>query len=763
MPNREYISCDRLRNGIDFELDNIEVCCFRCHKGGGIIPLSSIVDGVVDFDEYFYNRKKLIEENKENVINQKCDGCFNLEKKQWDDDEPCIKYIHFNHWTYCNSKCMYCYTSDSKYGNGVQHYRALPILKEILKRVKFSPDGEITFAGGEPTLLDEFDEIIEYLLEIGAKKIIIHSSGVKYSPALEKAIKENIVQLVISQDSGCQETYRRIKNTDNYFKVWENTKQYAQFQNGSKNVKSKYVIIPNINDNKEELDEWLKKTVDSGVKKVILDIEHSYYETNKKDIKKILPLLALCEYVKNKSQKMGIEVEFYNACLYLYDKYKLLIPFFKYKYYFIELLILAFPILLGNIGHTLIGVTDIFVVAKYSIDALASISIANAILFTIFIFGLGIQDAIYIILSNKRGSKERIKKYLPSSIVFSFILGIIFSLICYSTIYFVDLWSFSENIVPDIKQYIQIVSLSMFGLFIFQGVKVFLQAYEIVKMPNIMLLIAVVINLICDYAFVFGCGSIPSMGVKGAALATLAVRTIMGLIMLLYMFRKIDFKEKLNFQYMWQLLKVGTPIGIALLLEFFAFNIITMLVGKEASILAATHNILITISSTTFTVPLAISTAVAIKVAYNYGAKKPDEIKKYSYAGMYMGVSFMALCGLLLAIFPEQLIAIFTNNQEVMNIALPVIAVAAAYQVFDGFQVIAGGILKGFAMTKVVSTCVLVGYWLVGMPVAYYFVFNQNYSLKGYWIALAVALFFMGVVQAIFAKYKFKKIKEECL
>lgn len=761
MSNREYISCDRLRNGIDFELDNIEVCCFRCHKGGGIIPLASIVDGVLDFDEYFFNRKNLIQENNDNTINPKCEGCFNLEKKEW-DDEPCIKYIHFNHWTHCNSKCMYCYTSDGKYNNGAQHYRALPILKEILKRVKFSPDGEITFAGGEPTLLDEFDEIIEYLLEIGAKKIIVHSSGVKYSPALERAIKENIVQLVISQDSGYQGTYRKIKNTDNHFKVWENTKQYAKFQDGNKNVKSKYVIIPNINDNKDELDEWLKKSVQAGVNSVVLDIEHNYYEQNKEDRKGALYLLSLCEYVKSRAKTFGINVEFYNTCIYLYQKYKFIVPFLKYKYYFLELLILSFPILLGNLGHTLIGVTDIFVVAKYSIDSLAAISIANAILFTIFIFGIGIQDAISIILSNKRGSKESIKKYLSSSLIFSFILGFVFALICYSTIYMVDWWGFESHIVPYIKQYIKIVSLSMFGMFIFQGIKAFLQAYEIVKFPNIVLIISVFINLICDFVFVFGFGPIPAMGSKGAALATFAVRTVMGLIMLWYMIKKVSLKDKIDFSYMGQLLKIGSPIGLALLLEFFAFNVITMLVGKEASILAATHNILMMISSTTFTVPLAISTAAAIKVSYNYGARKPDEIKKYSYAALLLGVSFMALCGLLLATFPQQLISIFTNNQEVMNIALPVILVAATYQIFDGFQVIAGGILKGFAMTRVVSACVLFGYWFVGMPVAYYFVFKQGYSLKGYWIALAVALFFMGLIQTLFAKYKFKKVKNEC-
>ena len=761
MNKNKYISCDRIRNGIDFELDNIEVCCFRCHKGGGNIKLTDVVNGSIDYDELLLKRRNLIEENEKGHNNNSCEGCFNLEKKTW-DDEFCIKYIHFNHWTYCNSDCIYCYTNkDNKYKELKQHYRALPILKEILKRVKFSPDGEITFGGGEPAILDEFDELIEYLLEIGAKKIIVHSSGVEYSEVLERGIKENRIQLVISQDSGFQGTYRNIKNTDNYFSVWNNTKKYASIQGNNTNVVSKYVIIPAINDDKKEIDEWLNKSKDAGIKSVIVDVEHEYYQKNKNNLKSVFSLLALTEYIKNKAKTLDINVQFYNAARYLYDNYKLLIPFLRYKYYFLELIILSFPLLVGNLGHTLIGATDILIVAKYNIDSLAAISIANSILYTIFILGIGTQAAISIILSNKRGSKQRIKKYLPSSLVFSIILALIFTLICYSTNFLIDIFPFESKIVPYTKEYIKIVAFSMFGMFIYQGIKEFLQAYEIVKFPNLLLLAAVVLNMILDIAFVFGFGPIPSMGSKGAAIATLSVRTFMGLVMLIYIFKSINFKEEINFGFMKQLLKVGIPIGLALLLEFLAFNIITILVGMESGMLAAIHNILISISSATFTVPLSISTAVAIKVAYYYGAKNTEEIKKYSYIALFMGVSFMAICSLILLVFPSQIIEIFTDNKQVMQIALPIVTVAAMYQIMDGFQVIAGGILKGFKMTKIVSCCVLFGYWLVGMPVAYILVFKNGFSLKGYWIALAVSLLFMGLVQAIIAKYKFNKIKKE--
>ena len=760
MHKNKYISCDRLINGIDFEIDNIELCCFRCHKGGGIIPLCEVKNGNIDFDSFFSARDKYIKENKAGKINPKCEGCLNLEKKEW-NEKPVIKYIHFNHWTHCNSNCEYCYTKkDPKYKGGVQHYNALPILKEILSKIEFSPSGEITFAGGEPALLDEFDDIIDYLLDIGAKKIIIHSSGIKYSKAIERGLKENKIQLVISHDSGSSEIYEKIKNTYTYDEVWKNTAEYAKIS--SKNVYSKYIIIPKVNDNKEEIKKWLNKAHECSIKTIIADIEHDFYNQNKNNFRECLRILSLCEYIKNAAKSLGIEVEFYNSAIYLYEKYKLFIPLFKYSYYFLELLILAFPLLIGNLGHILIGGTDILIVSKYNINSLAAISIANSILFTIFIFGLGILDAITIILSNKLGQREHIKGYLLSSLIFSAFLAVIFTLLCYSSIFLVDRLSFETHLVPLIKQYIKIVSFSMFGMFLYQGVKVFLQAYEIVKFPNLLLLGAVIVNLIFDIVFVFGFFGLPAMGSKGAAIATLCVRSLMGIAMLVYIFKSINFKSKIDLSYMKQILKIGIPIGTALLLEFLAFNIITILVGRDSGILSAAHNILMLIPSTTFTVPLAIATAVAIKVSYYYGAKKCKEVKNYSYAGVIMGVSFMAFCSLILSLFPAQIIKLFTDNAQVLNISLPLILIAAMYQVFDGFQVITGGILKGFKMTKVVSSTVLCGYWVIGMPVAFILVRYFNYSLKGYWIALAVALFSMGMIQALIAKYKFNKFKKTC-
>lgn len=429
-----------------------------------------------------------------------------------------------------------------------------------------------------------------------------------------------------------------------------------------------------------------------------------------------------------------------------------------YKNYFVELIVLSFPLLIGNLGHNLIGFTDILVISKYNINSLAAASISNAILFTILILGLGVIDAIFIILSNKRGAKEHTKKYLLSSLIFSFVISIVFALICYSTVFLVPYMGFEQHLVPEIKAYLSIVSFSLLAMFLFQGMRCFLLSFEIVKLPNVIILVSVLVNLILDIVFIFGCGLIPSMGVVGAAIATLFVRIFCAVVLFFYIYKFIDWKSKIDFEYMKNIFKVGLPIGVALMFEFLAFNIITILVGREAGILSATHNILVSLSSLTFMIPMTISTAVSVKVAYFYGALKKLEIKRYSLAALFIGVGFMTFVSLILILFPTQIVNLYTDNQQVLSIILPIIPVVAIYQVFDGLQAVAAGILKGFKLTKTVSTGVLIAYWAVGMPVAFVFVGLYQMSLKGYWIALAVSIIVMAIVFSTLSFSKYKKL-----
>lgn len=433
----------------------------------------------------------------------------------------------------------------------------------------------------------------------------------------------------------------------------------------------------------------------------------------------------------------------------------------KYKQHFTDLFILSVPLIVGNLGQILIGATDVFVAAKHNISTLAAISIANSVIFTIFIIGIGLMASISIVLSNYRGSRKPTKRYFQSSVNYSLILASVFCIVTLGTIPLIDKIGFEHNLVPMIKEYIKISAFSFFGIYLYNGIKEFLQAHEIVTFPNLILVVAVFLNLVLDFALVFGFGFIPALGVKGLAIATLTVRTFMGITLLLYCYRLIRFEKTLNQDYIKQLLKIGYPIGFALLLEFLAFNIITILVGKTEGILAATHNIITTITSATFMIPLAISNAIAIKVGYYNGARNYKEIRQYSLVGTSISTIFMAVCAVLLIVFPTFFINIFTTSPKIMSIAIPIIFVAGIFQIVDGFQVSVSGILKGLKMTKTVSACILSGYWLLGLPLGFILAYKFNYSLKGFWIGLAVSLFVIGIIQAFIIVKKFKQLKSE--
>lgn len=433
--------------------------------------------------------------------------------------------------------------------------------------------------------------------------------------------------------------------------------------------------------------------------------------------------------------------------------------FYESKKYFSELINLSIPMIIGNLGQVLIGATDVFIAAKHSTDTLAAISIANSIIFCILVMGMGLMSAISIQMSNLRGNRKPTKKFLFTTLNYSMILAVIFCVICLLMVPLIPYMGFEANLVPMIKEYIFICAFSLFGMYLYQALREFLMAYEIVNFPNIILLFALVINFLLAYALVFGFGLVPALGVVGLALAAFIVRMLMGIVLLVYCLGLIRFKNPFDTALIKQLLKIGYPIGIAMFLEFLGFNLITILVGREAGILAATHNIGVTITSSAYVIPMSISAAIAIKVGYFNGARNYTEIVKYSMFGTLMSVIFMGCCSILMIACPKQIFGIFTQNSEMLALGLPILYIAAFYLMFDGLQVSLSGVLKGLKMTKVASISLIAGYWLFGLPFGYFLAYHYNMSLRGFWIGLATSFLFMSAIFLIVIFRKFKQIK----
>lgn len=428
-----------------------------------------------------------------------------------------------------------------------------------------------------------------------------------------------------------------------------------------------------------------------------------------------------------------------------------------YIEYIKDLFTLAMPIMVGNLGIVFIGAGDVFVAARYSTEVLAAVSIANSILICIFMIGTGILMSVSPLLSNFRGEKESIKKYFLPTICFAMILSLVSFMLIISFIPLIGKIGFSANLVPIIKRYMFICAFSMFGAYLHISLKEFLQAFEIVLVPNLLNLAIVVAHLLMDFVFVFGLLGCPAMGAMGLAMATLLSRTLIGFLLLMYCLRFIKIRPYNDFSYYVKLLKIGLPVTTAIFLEFSAFYIITIFAGRMNDTYAAAQSILITLTTATFMIPAAISNAIGVKVGYANGAGNFSDLKKYAYSGVGISVMFMFVCALCFLIFPGFFISIFTKDSALKNICIPILMLAGLFQIFDGMQVSLGGVFKGLKKTNILMFGDFCAYWLISLPLGLLLAYKFQMQLYGFWIGLTISIFLLGIVLFIVMLNEFRK------
>lgn len=304
-----YISCKWLESGVCFDNgvygSNVKLCCYVSAPGGGNSMIFKNYHGEkINWNEFFKIKENYRQIQKSGNTVKGCEGCVFLEEREWIQANY-IDSIIFDHFTKCNCRCTYCYTEeDKKRYNSLKTYNIYPIIKDMFDKKIIRKNGAIGFGGGEPTILPEFDKLISLFLKNDFDNIRVPSSGIKYSKAIEKGINSGQLSVVISIDSSCRETYKKIKQIDAFDKVCNHLKKYAKAQKKSFNVISKFIIIPDINDTKQEIDNWLTFNKKNNIEIIVIDIENSWlnkYRNSKPDEN----IINLIKYVIQKSQEMN--------------------------------------------------------------------------------------------------------------------------------------------------------------------------------------------------------------------------------------------------------------------------------------------------------------------------------------------------------------------------------------------------------------------------------------------------------------------------
>ena len=315
MENLEYYSCNIIEHGFDAQYDSINLCC---RAGNGKITSKEILipnykGEKIDWNYFFSLKDKIKNFQKLGKSIPQCYGCIFLEKKVW-DEQNYITSININNWIKCNAKCIYC---DRKFIRQKKEYNIHPIIKDLLDKNLLKNPADITIAGGEPTITKDFDKTIKLLIKHKISPVRVLTNAIKYNKNIEDGLKKNLVNILVSTDSGTKETYRRIKLVDKHNDAWKNISRYAKHQAIDSLVKTKYIIIPNINDNIEELTEFVKQNAKAGVKIAYIDIEIGSFARNSRQKALLEKIYKLYKDTQEQGSKYGVEV-------LPYDRIKLL-------------------------------------------------------------------------------------------------------------------------------------------------------------------------------------------------------------------------------------------------------------------------------------------------------------------------------------------------------------------------------------------------------------------------------------------------------
>lgn len=327
--------CRYLAHGLYISYDCFRHCHLSIHapeeRENNFITAYSGPKDKVDWDKVFELKQKLVREMRyEDKIPAFCRGCHWLEKIEEDapekfesDLDNYIDMVWLGHFNECNAKCIYCMSFEAIVKNQmIKDFGVVTLLEEMLDKkiynLEKNPYSHISFAMGEPTLLKNFDKIIKVFAQAGNINFAIYTNAIKCSDMLIKLLpseKVNI-RIVVSLDSGSREVYKKVKLVDKFDDVCKNIKKYAIAAKKAKPnaLGVKYIIIPKVNDTKEELDRFFDLCVNKlGVTYLIADIEEHWFVRNNGEVPEYLK--DLLRHIRNKCQENNIAFEFFDRAL----------------------------------------------------------------------------------------------------------------------------------------------------------------------------------------------------------------------------------------------------------------------------------------------------------------------------------------------------------------------------------------------------------------------------------------------------------------
>lgn len=427
----------------------------------------------------------------------------------------------------------------------------------------------------------------------------------------------------------------------------------------------------------------------------------------------------------------------------LYAKYK---PFYK------DNLILAMPIVVSQLGHTLVNMADSVIVGHFAGTVqLAAVSLVNSIFMLTLVLGLGISYGLTPLIAKEHGAKnyDECGRLLSSSLIINVISAtLLYLFIHFGTLSIIDNMGQSPDVVAYAKPFLAYLALSIIPLMIFQTFKQFAEGLGFTKQAMYISIWGNILNIVLGIIFVKGMFGISPMGVKGVGLSTLIDRSLMAVVMSFYVMKSPRFKQYLQkFRLFFidltrfkQIIKIGAPVAMQYAFEISAFSGAAILIGTIGSIPQAAHQVAINLASVTYMLASGIASAATIKTGNNLGRRHFDDLRKSAIASYHVIIAFMCGTAVLFVLANNLLPYIYTQDTAVIQIAAQLLIIAGFFQLFDGTQVVGLGVLRGIGDVNIPTLITFVAYWIIGIPLGYLLGITMGMGVSGIWYGLTIGL-----------------------
>jgi MATE family multidrug resistance protein len=408
-----------------------------------------------------------------------------------------------------------------------------------------------------------------------------------------------------------------------------------------------------------------------------------------------------------------------------------------------ELLRLALPVVSGHLGIMFMSVVDIWVVGRVSAVALGAVGIGTSVFSWFFLFAIGLLSSLEFLISHALGEDrpERAQKYLTQGLLLSLFLGFLLNGLLLFASNHLEVFGLTPEVIEPSQRYLRILSYSLVPGLLFTTCRAHLQSKQITRPAVLNVILGNGVNLVLNLILVFGLLGAPRMEAEGSAWATLVARWVMASGMVYAVARE---ERGLSLRYdakeMKQIWRLGLPSALQMTFEVGVFAYSTTLAGRLSAELLAAHQVVLNIASVSFMVPYGIGSATAVLVGRAMGQKNSALAVHVGRLGIGLGVGFMATSALVFFLLPRPILALYTDQPEVISAALSILWIAALFQLSDGAQAVATGALRGVSDTRSSALANFIGHWGIGLPLGYTLCFYAQYSLMGLWAGLAIGL-----------------------